>query len=190
MELKNQANQYFKDSEYQKAIEIYTQLLEENENNEAILSNRSASYIKLEQFDLALNDAAKATKLKPDWGKAWGRLGAALYGLGRIDESLVAFSKANELEPCEIYLTMINQIKNNLNEFKEEFLETTTDNILINNVFGSMFDSVISNHKIMEKITNPEFQDKVLSYQNNPMEAMKDDEIISALSEMIKSFKL
>ena len=31
------------------------------------------------------------------------------------------------------------------------------------NLFSTMFDSVISNPKIMEKLTNPEFQNKVIA---------------------------
>jgi hypothetical protein len=42
----------------------------------------------------------------------------------------------------------------------------------------------------MEKLTDPEFQGKVLSLQNNPIEAMKDKEVMSIMSEMMKSMNL
>lgn len=37
--------------------------------NHILYSNRSAAYIKLEQFDRALQDALKAKELDPTWPK-------------------------------------------------------------------------------------------------------------------------
>lgn len=190
MEKREQANQYFKDGEYEQAIELYTELLENNQDEPILLSNRSASYIKLEQYDLALEDAVKSTKLKPEWGKAWGRLGASLYGLEQFDESLVAYNKANELEPSEIYTQMINQIKSKMIDMKEKIISETTENPKMGDLFNSVFDSVMSNPKILEKLTDPEFQSKVLSMQSNPLDAINDSEIMSIMGEMMKSLKL
>ena len=50
-----------------------------------------------------------------------------------------------------------------------------------------MFDSVISNPKIMEKLTNPEFQSKILTLQSNPLQALKDKEVMNIMSEMMKN---
>lgn len=194
MEKKDQANQYFKDGDYEQAVKLYSEILEIDENNHMVLSNRSAAYIKLEKYDLALGDAIKTTKLKPDWGKAWGRLGAALYGQDKLDEALVAYNKANELDPSEIYTQMMNQIKEELKTMKskliDENISETVGNPLMSGLFNNLFDSIRSNPKIMEKLTNPEFQGKVLSLQNNPMEAMKDKEVMGIMSEMMKSINL
>ena len=194
MENKDQANQYFKEGDYEQAIKIYSKILEIDETNHVVLSNRSAAYIKLEKYDMALIDAVNTTKLKPDWGKAWGRLGAALYGKNKLDEALVAYNKANELEPLYIYTQMMEQIKNLLKNMKskliDENISETIDNPQIGNLFNNLFDSVISNPKIMEKLTDPEFQGKVLSLQNNPIEAMKDKELMGVMGEMMKSMSL
>jgi len=53
-----------------------------------------------------------------------------------------------------------------------------------------LFDSVISNPKIMEKLTNPEFQSKVLTMQSNPLEALKDKEVMTIMSEMMKKINI
>jgi stress-induced-phosphoprotein 1 len=194
MEKKDKANQYFKDGDYEQSIKIYSEILETDENNYTVLSNRSAAYIKLAKYDLALLDAIKTTKLKPEWGKAWGRLGGALYGQDKFDESLVAYNKANELEPSEIYTQMMDQIKEQLIIIKskliDENINETVGNPQMNNLFSNIFDSVISNPKIMEKLTDPEFQGKVLSLQHNPMEAMKDREVMSIMNEMMKNMNL
>ena len=67
--------------------------------------------IKTKGFNLALKDCIRVTKLKPDWGKAWGRLGASLYGLEKYNDAMTAYVKANELDPNDIYTKMIDTIK-------------------------------------------------------------------------------
>ncbi len=64
-----------------------------------MLSNRSAASAKLGKFDDALRDADECIKSKPDWGKGYGRRGAALEGLGKLDESLKALERACDLDP-------------------------------------------------------------------------------------------
>jgi len=194
MEKKDLANEHFKNGEYEHAVKLYSEILETDSDNHAVLSNRSAAYIKMGKYNLALEDAVKTTKLKPDWGKAWGRLGAALYGMEKMDESLVAYNKANQLEPSEIYTEMMEQIKEKLKDMKDklinENLSETINNPQMNNLFSNLFDSVISNPNIMEKLTDPEFQGKVLSLQNNPLEAMKDKDVMGIMGEMMKSINL
>jgi len=190
--LKEKANEYYVVGFYKEAVNIYTQLLEWEPENYMVLSNRSAAYIKLENWNEALNDAIMSTKLKPDWGKAWGRLGAALYGQDKLDESLVAYNKANELEPSNIYVEMIDEIKQNIINIKNKLLlnESKTQNPSMENLFSTMFDSVISNPKIMEKLTNPEFQNKVLTMQSNPLQALKDQEVMTIMSEIMKKINI
>ncbi len=190
-EQKDLANQHFKDGKYDEAIVLYTELLESDPENHVILSNRSAAYIKLEKWNEALKDAVSSTKIKPDWGKAWGRLGAALYGQDKLDEALVAYNKANELEPSTVYSEMIDEIKQNIIDIKNKMISMdhsgSMPNPSMENLFSTMFDSVISNPKIMEKLTDPEFQGKVLSMQSNPLEALKDKEVMEIMSEMMKN---
>ena len=186
--LKDKANEYYTEGKYNEAVNIYSQLLEWEPENFMVLSNRSAAYIKLEKWNDALKDAVMSTKLKPDWGKAWGRLGAALYGQNKLDEALVAYNKANELEPSDIYVEMIVEIKQNIINIKNNLFskESNLQNPSMENLFSTMFDSVISNPKIMEKLTNPEFQNKVLTMQSNPLQALKDQEVMTIMSEMMK----
>ena len=186
--LKEKANEFYCEGKYYDAVNIYSQLLEWEPENYMVLSNRSAAYIKLEKWNDALKDAVMSTKLKPDWGKAWGRLGAALYGQNKLDEALVAYNKANELEPSDIYVEMIVEIKQNIINIKNNLFskESNLQNPSMENLFSTMFDSVISNPKIMEKLTNPEFQNKVLTMQSNPLQALKDQEVMTIMSEMMK----
>jgi len=193
MDKKEEANNLFKGGKFEQAIEIYNEILETDPENYLVLSNRSATYIKLGKFDEALIDAVKCTKMKPEWGKAWGRLGGALHGQGKYDDALVAYNKANELEPSEVYEKMIIEIKKKFSEMKtklvNESLPAEMKDTQMGNLFTSMFDTVIENPKIMEKLTNPEFQSKVLSMQSNPVEALKDQEVMSIMMEMMKGLQ-
>lgn len=193
MDKKEEANILFKDGNYEQAIKIYSEILDEDPENHMVLSNRSATYIKIGKYEEALYDAVQCTKLKPDWGKAWGRLASALHGQGKYDDALVAYNKANELEPCEVYESMILEIKKKFNEMKtklvNESLPTEMKSTQMGDLFTSMFDTVIENPKIMEKLTNPEFQSKVLSMQTNPIEALKDQEVMNIMMEMMKGLK-
>lgn len=194
MDKKELANNYFRDGKYDEAINLYTDLLKDDENNYIILSNRSACYIKQEKYNLGLTDAVKSTKLKSNWGKSWGRVGASLFGLKKYEEALVAYHKANELEPLDIYKEMINQIENKLKELKGELLNENfgdlTKNYPVGDLVNNLFDYVISNPKIIEKLNDPTFQSKVLSFENNPLNALKDNDIMDLMGEMMKGIKL
>ena len=176
----DKANQSLKNGNYEQAIELYNEILEYDKNNCNILANRSLAYIKLKKYDLALIDTVNVTKVKPESGKAWGRLGAALFGLERFSESNVAYCKANELEPQDIYKEMIEQIKNKISKVTNEPV----------NLFSNLFDSIMTNLKITEKITDTNFQNKVMSLQNNPMEAIKDKEIMEIMNEIFSGLKI
>lgn len=170
------ANIMLKSGEYDEAIKIYSMLLKKASNNYIILSNRSVAYFKLEQYKQAMDDCIKTTRLSPDWAKGWGRLGATLYKLKKTEKALVAYEKALSLEKDidkqSIYKNMINHINK------------CDDNM--DNMLESMFDSIISNPSIMDKIINPEFQNKVLSMQSNPFMALQDEEIMDVMKKMIK----
>ena len=51
------------------------------------------------------------------------RLGAALYGLNKLDEALVAYNKANDLEQSDIYKDMIEQIKSEVTQIKNKLIK-------------------------------------------------------------------
>lgn len=54
---------------------------------------RCAAYMHLNALSLALLDAQDSVRHRPEWEKAWSRLGAVLFRLGRLQESLQAYEK-------------------------------------------------------------------------------------------------
>jgi len=50
------------------------------------------------KYELALEDATKATELKPDWAKGYFRKGSALQALWRHEEAFQSFYECLTLE--------------------------------------------------------------------------------------------
>lgn len=65
----------------------------------ALLSNRAAALLKLEDYKDALKDAEECAKLRPEWVKGWFRKGEALLALEREVEAKAAFEKAASITP-------------------------------------------------------------------------------------------
>jgi len=59
------------------------------------LSNRSHCFTSLGHFDAALADARKAAEMRPDWARAWSRVGAAAAG----SEACDAWRRAVQIDP-------------------------------------------------------------------------------------------
>lgn len=55
--------------DFDRAVALYTEAIALDPQNHILYSNRSAAYIKLQQFQKALQDATKARDLNPKWPK-------------------------------------------------------------------------------------------------------------------------
>ncbi|KAL2093615.1 hypothetical protein ACEWY4_010927 [Coilia grayii] len=100
--LKEEGNSLFKTGDVQGALCCYTKALKlsENKSDSAILyRNRSACYLKLEDFSKAEIDASKALDTDPGDIKARYRRAQALQKLGRLDQAFLDAQKCAQLEP-------------------------------------------------------------------------------------------
>jgi len=201
------------EEKYDQAIEIYSLLLKNEEDtsfNFNVRSNRSLCWLKLKKYELALKDSIKCTKIKPNSGKSWGRLGASLYGLNKLEDAKIAYNKANNLEPNEIYIEAIKNITAEINENKKisklndsetesESDNETTENeetkneinqYLNNGLLNEMLNSLMNNSTIIEKISEPKFQEKLIEYQKNnfnPIELLKDSDMQFIMNEIMNN---
>jgi len=98
-EQKEKADAAFKEGSYRDAIVYYTRALRHTPLNEKLLSNRSAAYLKITQYQLALDDASKAQQIQPGWSKIYFRKGQALRGLKRFDDAVSAFREGKAVDP-------------------------------------------------------------------------------------------
>lgn len=103
-ELKNQGNALFAAGNYVDAVDVFTQAIALDSTNAVLHSNRSAALASLKRWDEAVEDARRTTELKPDWGKGWSRLGAALQGAGSLAEAHHAFQQGLAVDPSNVQL--------------------------------------------------------------------------------------
>ncbi|CAK9081825.1 Hsp70-Hsp90 organizing protein 2 (AtHop2) [Durusdinium trenchii] len=98
-DFKSKADSCFKSSAWRDAVVYYTRALSHMPEDEKLFSNRSACYVKLKKFDKALVDAKKCASLKPEWSKAYFRVGQAHRGLRQWEDALAAFREGRFREP-------------------------------------------------------------------------------------------
>jgi tetratricopeptide (TPR) repeat protein len=96
---KQEGNVAFANGEYQKAVDLYSKGLAENDQNFKLYSNRSGAYFKMENFESALADANAAISISPTWLKPYHRKGSALSSLKRYAEAIEAYEKAVQIDP-------------------------------------------------------------------------------------------
>ncbi|CAF1261409.1 unnamed protein product [Rotaria magnacalcarata] len=98
--IKLQANQAFKDSDYEKAIELYTKAI--HTHPDAILySNRSVAYLRREWYGFALIDAKKALEYDPKYIKAYYRRASAYMALGKFTAALSDYEYVKKVLPYD-----------------------------------------------------------------------------------------
>ena len=119
--LKASGNTAFREARYLEAIDCFTQALALDPSNETLLSNRAGSYAAAGRFNASLSDAEKVIGINPGWAKGHSRHGAALYGLGRLSDSLAAYEKALSLEPANGQVVQaISDIKTKLEQQQQQ----------------------------------------------------------------------
>ncbi|EAW08145.1 DnaJ and TPR domain protein [Aspergillus clavatus NRRL 1] len=86
-------NKFFKDGNYNRAIEEFTKAIEINPSSSVYLSNRAAAYLSANRYLEALEDAERALELDPTNSKIMYRLARILTALGRPAEALEVLSR-------------------------------------------------------------------------------------------------
>ncbi|CAN8072297.1 unnamed protein product [Agarophyton chilense] len=76
-EFKERGNEQYQAANYHSAVELYSAGIEQEPTNAALFSNRSAAYLKLQNFTKATLDAEMCIQLDPKWSKGWWRKGTA-----------------------------------------------------------------------------------------------------------------
>lgn len=100
--LKEDGNAFFKAGDMQEALCCYSKALKlsDSKTETAVLHrNRSACYLKLEEYAKAEADASKALDTDPGDVKALFRRAQALQKLGRLDQAFMDAQRCAQLEP-------------------------------------------------------------------------------------------
>ena len=118
-DFKDTANDFFKSQKYSEALQFYQKALDQFPNDAKILTNKSATYIKLSEeqalkghgedskknqqilLQYALQDASKAVNTDPSWVKGYYWKAVCLAKLGQRGPSLAAAAVAEHLFPSK-----------------------------------------------------------------------------------------
>ncbi|CAE6455739.1 unnamed protein product [Rhizoctonia solani] len=106
---KAMGNNFLKDSRAGDAILCYSEALRLDPTNLIYKNNRAQAALQDKRWSMALADAATVVSKEPQNTKAWIRLGKALRALGRIDESIGAFTAAAIASPSSAAMTEITE---------------------------------------------------------------------------------
>jgi len=95
--LRQKGNEYLKQKRYGAAIGKYTEGLNLDPSNYAILSNRAAVFTLVNDPESAIEDLKKAIRIDPGYETAWARLGFSYLSIGDSLKSVEAYAKAIRL---------------------------------------------------------------------------------------------
>ncbi|KAI9659047.1 MAG: Hsp90 cochaperone [Bathelium mastoideum] len=189
--LKAEGNKLFAEKKFDEAIAKFSQAIELDPSNHVLYSNRSGAYSSLKDWNHALEDASKTTELKPDWGKGWGRKGAALHGKGDLVGAVDAFEEALKLDPTNA------QAKSGLDAVNRAIeAEAAQDGIGGDPSagLGSMFNDpqllqkLSNNPKTSSLLADPEFMQKLQRIKQNPNsigQEMADPRFLQVMSVLL-----
>lgn len=96
---KNEGNDFFKASDFPKAVERYTEAIKRDPKNAVYYANRAAAYTKLTSFVEAKRDCEKALELDPKYVKAYSRLGAIQFFMKELHKARESYEKGLALDP-------------------------------------------------------------------------------------------
>eukprot|EP00095_Tigriopus_kingsejongensis_P002211 maker-scaffold351_size199180-snap-gene-0.27 protein:Tk02211 transcript:maker-scaffold351_size199180-snap-gene-0.27-mRNA-1 annotation:"small glutamine-rich tetratricopeptide repeat-containing protein a" len=97
--IKLEGNELMKKEDFEKAIELYTQAIELDPNNQVLYCNRAAAHSKMNNHYAAVEDCKRAIDMDPTYGKAYGRMGLAYSSVEKHKEAVECFTQAVNLEP-------------------------------------------------------------------------------------------
>lgn len=183
-ELKNKGNAAFAAGDFQTAITAFSDAIQLDSQNAVLYSNRSAAYASLKMWEEALEDAHRTTELKPDWGKGWSRLGAALQGCGDLNGALEAYKSGLAVDASNVQLQRgLEAVQSALEATKRparEFPNPFADSDLI--------ARLEADSRTAAYLKDPEFMAKLAELQQNPQNLNKhlqDPRMMTVLSVLL-----
>jgi len=96
---KDEGNEHFKNGEYEKAIELYSEAIKLNPDEPTFYTNRSIAHFKTEGYGYALEDANKSISLNRNFFKGYYRRAATNMALGKFKEALKDFEILKNSKP-------------------------------------------------------------------------------------------
>ena len=108
-EIRLRGNAFFKDEQFQEAVETYTEAIEASKKAKCLdprlFHNRATAYFKLRNFEKCLQDSEQYIKIRPKCWKGYTRKALALLGLGRKGSAMcfAAIAYSHDARSCRRY---------------------------------------------------------------------------------------
>jgi len=180
----------FKNKKWNAAINYYTEAIKQDNENYILYSNRAASYMKTKQYKKAVTDSVNILRLKNDWPKGWARLGVALYSLDKLDKAKLCFRKILQLDEdkdnkiAKEYIEKIDEQYINLED--EDYSEINKKNAK-SNLLSNMLGNIFNNEELKEKLSDPNILNKTMKYKDNPLDILKDKDMMEIMNLMMNN---
>jgi Lon protease-like protein len=95
----HQGQKEYSNGNYQKAIEIYSNVIDQSNDDHLALYNRAKAYKALKQYDQALNDATHVVTLKSQWAKGYLCQSEILFEMNHFISALMSSLRALVIDP-------------------------------------------------------------------------------------------
>lgn len=99
MRLKDEANELFKQAQYEPAIRLYSQAIELHPTEHTFYSNRSIAYFRTECYGYAVADASRCIELNRNFLKGYYRRAVTYMAMAKFKEALRDFDVLVKVKP-------------------------------------------------------------------------------------------
>lgn len=184
IELKEEGNKAFKEGEWDKALKYYSKaikLISTDAPEKAILyKNRAAVYLKLNEFDKAIDDCNQSLDITPNDPKALFRRCQALDALNRHEEAYRDARQINILDPNN---KAVQPILSRLYEIVQENLRK---NAQMNNKVASMFNYAFNFEESKDKRETAMNNLLVLAKESAGAKALEEAGVVQKIGTLLK----
>lgn len=126
--LYSEGNNFFKNKQYEQAIQKYSEAVEFDGSDVTFFSNRSACYAALNKWEEAAEDGKQCIVVDKNFVKGYFRHALALQNLGRFEEALNSVKRGLGIDPLNADLkTKSREIEDSIRMKKVEDYITTTE---------------------------------------------------------------
>jgi stress-induced-phosphoprotein 1 len=117
----------------------------------------------MKEYEKALEDAEQTVRVKGDWAKGWSRKGAALQGLGKLEEAVEAYERGLELDKGNAQMMKsLEDVRGEMEARKQRGKDSFGDLFGKNKVFTQeSFGKLAANPETRKYLQQPDFVAKL-----------------------------